>query len=325
MTITFLGNFSVDFTSESHYLKTFKELGHEVIALQEGKSSSQQILKNAQKSDLFFWVHTHGWNTDGISKVLKILKEKNIPTVGYHLDLWLGIERERDLTTDPYWDIEYFFSVDMLMVEYLNANPSLPKAFFLNAGVLGSECCIGEQRTEYRHDIIFVGSRNYHKEWPYRLELINWLENTYGKRFALYGSDGYGVKRGTDLNNLYASAKIVIGDTLCKGFDYPFYFSDRIFETTGRGGFLIHPDITGIKGLFQTQGTPKDGEFDTSKTEVITYDFNDFDNLEYLIDYYLHNEEERKAIQMRGHKRTKREHTYAHRLLSLLYTIKNES
>jgi Glycosyl transferases group 1 len=315
-TIAFLGNFGVDYCSEVHYKKTLEAMGYKVIPLQESKATYIDITRVLPESDMFFWVHTHGWNTPKIEEALKVCRDLKIPSVGYHLDLWLGIQREKDLETDPYWKIDYFFSVDQLMVDLLNSKPEMPKAFFLPAGVFGPECYLGEKKEQYAHDVIFVGSRGYHPEWPYRAELITWLEATYGSRFAQYGGGGRGTIRGEELNNLYASAKVVVGDTLCKGFLYPEYLSDRIFETTGRGGFLIHPFISGMERHFCLVGDSK---------EVVPYEFNNFENLKYSIDYYIQNNDEREAIRLRGHERTKKDHTYTSRLKYLIETIENEN
>lgn len=325
MNIVFLGNFGVDFSSESHYLKTLRDLGHTVYPLQEGKTNSSQILKRAVEADLFLWVHTHEWVTEGMAEVLEILKEEGVPTVGYHLDLWLGIEREKDLRTDPYWNIEYFFSVDQLMVDLLNTTEGMPKAFFLPAGVFKNECYISQNhRPEYKYDVVFTGSGNYHKEWPYRKELILWLRNNYGDRFGHFGSGGEPNVRGQDLNDLYANAKIVIGDTLCKGFNYPYYLSDRIFEVTGRGGFIIHPYIKGIGNLFEL-GKVNKYTYDTDKMEIATYEFGDFEHLKYQIDFFLKNENEREKIRLAGHERTKQDHTYHNRMKYILETIESEN
>jgi hypothetical protein len=311
MKITFLGNFSVTYSSESHYLETFKRLGHTVIPLQEGKVDSDAIYSNAIQSDMFFWVHTHGWDTPDILQVLQKLKEKGIPTVGYHLDLWMGIERQKDLDTDPYWNIDHFFCTDKLMVDYLNGNTEI-KAHYLPAGVYGSECYMAEPNTKkYPHEIIFVGSRGYHKEWQYRPKLIDWLKETYGERFGHYGGDGLGVVRGHELNQLYASAKVVVGDTLCINYDYPYYFSDRLFETTGRGGFLIFPYIKGLEDSFEIG------------RELISYPFNDFKYLQSVIDFYLSHDVEREAIRLAGHKRAKENHTYTQRLNYIIETIEH--
>jgi spore maturation protein CgeB len=111
------------------------------------------------------------------------------------------------------------------------------------------------------------------------------------------------------LNYLYASSYIVFCDTLCKNFDFPYYFSDRLFEVSGRGGFIIFPYIKGIKDHFDIGN------------EIVTYQLGNFDELMTKIDYYLRNDSEREAIRLAGHERTKKEHTYKHRLTTLLNTI----
>lgn len=309
-------------------MKTLRKMGHVVMPLQEGKTNSAQIIQRAIKADMFFWVHTHGWHTEGMAEVIDILKENKVPTVGYHLDLWVGLERFKDLETDPYWTIDYFFTVDKLFADYLNKSDKLPQAYYLPAGVFEEETYIAEFNPDYAHDVVFVGSSMYHKEWGYRAELIAWLKETYGKKFAHYGRGGKGIIREKSLNELYTSSKIVIGDTLCKDFKYPYYLSDRIFETTGRNGFLIHPYITGLEELFSTQNFTNDKNTigiktkpNTDDAEVITYPFGDFSYLKYLIDYYLENEEEREAIRARGRDRTIKEHTYTSRLNYILETI----
>jgi hypothetical protein len=155
---------------------------------------------------------------------------------------------------------------------------------------------------------VFVGSKRYHSEWPYRPQLIDWLAESYGPRFTHVGGDGAtGTIRGDDLNRLYANSKIAVGDTLCLNFVYPNYFSDRIFECLGRGGFLIHPWILGIDDLFE------DGK----------YPYGDWEALQFLIDYYLDdaNAAERERIRRAGHEHVKANHTYRHRWAQILDTI----
>lgn len=303
MKIAFVGNHTVDFSSETHHCKTLESMGHEVVRLQEGLMRSDTILREALKCDMLVFIHTHGVVTRGpysISRVFETLKERGIPTVTYHLDLWLGIRREQDLTQDPFYrSIEYFFTVDKLMADWFNENTNV-KGRFLPAGVFDQESYL-EQVAPPTNDVIFVGSKGYHPEWPYRKELIEMLELRYGDRFHHIGRDGTGAVRGDRLNQLYARSKVAVGDTLCIGFDYPYYLSDRIFETTGRGGFIIHPYVKGIEDLFEI------GE------EIITYKYGDFEDLFEKIDYYIEHDIEREEIRRAGFRRTKHDHTYRSR------------
>jgi hypothetical protein len=300
--IVFLGNFRVDFTSESHHAKSLESLGHSVTRLQETEIKAENILVHALKSDIFIWIHTHGWNTPGLlsmEKVLDTLKENNIPSMTYHLDLWFGLQRQKDLEIMPvYKKIEHFFTVDSKMAQWFNEETNV-KGHYLPAGVFGEECIYKESTK--KKDVIFVGSKKYHAEWQYRTQLVDWLDKVYGNRFEHYGNGGVESVRGLRLNKLYWSTKVVVGDTLCLNFNYPDYWSDRIYETLGRGGFLIHPYIPGIEKEF------------VDKKHVVFYEYGNFEQLKELIDYYLTHEEEREEIRKAGHELVKDNYTYRHR------------
>jgi hypothetical protein len=189
------------------------------------------------------------------------------------------------------------------MADWFNSNTSV-KGHYLPAGVYDKECTYTPAiPTE---EVIFVGSKTYHPEWPYRPKLINFLSQVYGKRFNLYGREGVKMVRGQELNNLYASTKVVVGDTLCPDFAYPDYWSDRIYETIGRGGFLIHPYIPGLEKEFE------------DKKHVVFYEYNNLDQLKQLIDYYLEHDEEREQIRRAGHELVKNSYTYKNRWQTIL-------
>lgn len=314
MKILFLGNFEAEYSSENYYKKTLEAMGHTVIPVQEGRANYMSLREasNVFEADLFFWVHTHGWQTPGIENFLADYKFAGGISFAYHLDLYMGLAREPMLKSDPFFTVDHFFTVDKLMADWLNANTAC-KGHFLPAGVYEPDCFMAEpNRERYPHDIIFTGSGNYgHPEWPYRGKLINWLRETYGQQFAHYGSGGLPSVSGPELNTIYASAKIVIGDTLCKDFKYPWYSSDRLFEVTGRGGFMIFPRIEGLDTFF------------APGRDMVFYNFNayHFDDLRYKIDLYLADSEERERIRRNGFERAFGEHTYTHRMETILKTL----
>jgi hypothetical protein len=91
----------------------------------------------------------------------------------------------------------------------------------------------------YRCDVGFVGAKDYHAEYPFRRELVDWLEKQYVGRFR-HITD----LRGHGLNDFYASCSVVVGDCIFAGV--PRYWSDRVPETVGRHGFLVHPKVEGL-------------------------------------------------------------------------------
>lgn len=304
MRITFLGNFGVDYSSENHHKRSIEALGHEVIALQELETPAEVVLDWAKQSQMFIWVHTHGWTTPGMNmvEVLEQLKALGIPTVTYHLDLWFGIERQKDLENDEFYKhIGHFFTVDKLMADWFNENTNV-KGHYLRAGVFGEEVAALEPNQEPLNDVIFVGSRGYHHEWQWRPQLIDWLKETYGDRFTHVGGDGQvPTTRGWELNQLYANTKVVVGDSLVLGFDYPYYWSDRVYETIGRGGFLLMPQIKGLEEEF------------AYNTELATFKFGDFADLKKSIDFYIANDKLRDVIKRNGFNKVKNNYTYKHR------------
>ena len=81
------------------------------------------------------------------------------------------------------------------------------------------------------------------------ININGYLKDIYGNRYSKFGWPET-FHRNAQLNNLYANSKIAIGDSVCIGFNHERYWSDRVFETIGRGGFIIHPYIKGLEEFF---------------------------------------------------------------------------
>lgn len=310
MKLILYGNDAVDYCSEVHHAKSIRALGHSVELLNEQKISTNEVLEKSLQSDGLIWIHSHGFINKGtisMTDVLNILKEKKIPTIAYHLDLYMGIPtRWQEYQTSAYMNnLQNFFTVDKFMADWLNNN-SQTKGHYLPAGVFHEECYALDLPKKY--DVVFVGSKGYHPEWSYRPKLINWLRSTYENRFFHFGGDGLGVVRGHELNKVYSQSKVVVGDTFSPNFDYPYYFSDRLFEAVGRGAFMIFPKIKGIENMY-------------TEDELETYKYNDFEHLYNLINFYLEHDDMREKMRMAGFERTKKDHTYLKRWETILKTL----
>lgn len=313
MKIAMLGNFRVGFTTENDLLWSFMRLGHEVVSMQEDEWTTDEILERCQdtKPDLLLYIHTHTWVTHGsfdLDTLWLRLETEGVITASFHLDYWRGLAREKDVGTHPFWRTKYVFTADGGSNTWYRSKGI--NHFWLPAGVVERDCYYGRPMEQYQHDVIFVGSRNYHAEWQYRPQLVDWLQETYGTRFAHYGNDGRGTIRQDDLNRLYASAKVVVGDSLCLNFKHQDYWSDRVTETMGRGGFLIHPRVKGLEKFYK------------DKEHFIGYDYGNFAELKNLIDHHIDDYVARERIRLAGHVHVKRNHTYTNRMEQLLNIIK---
>lgn len=307
MRIGFIGNFIPAHSTENERAWSFRQLGHEVIEFQENKTTAQELLECARSNDIGMLVYSHthdpSYVIEGLIDVFKEYKKLGIPTISAHLDRWLGLDRVKDMGKEATWFTEYIFMADaspeaVAKYEELGLN-----WYWLKPGVVERECFMAEKSPVFPHEIIFVGSKGYHKEYPWREELINWLHETYGDRFAHYGGGGLDTVRGPLLNTLYASAKIVVGDS-CFAGETSNYWSDRIPETTGRGGFLIHPFV---------EGCDHEG--------VVWHNPKDFKDLKEKIDFYLVNDWKRDSMKYEGFAWTKYNRTYTNLAQQIIDTV----
>ncbi len=305
--IGFAGNFEVPYSTENDRKWSFEKLGHEVITFQENKTTANDLL-NAQNIDVLFYSHTHGWHIDNLTEVFRVYKQAGIPTASVHLDRWAWLARESDVGKEATWFTEYQFMADgspeaVELYEKHNLN-----WYWIKPGVVERDCYMAQpDKSRFPHDIIFVGSRGYHPEYPFRTQLVDWLKETYGDQFGHHGGDGSdgGTIRGHDLNVLYASAKVVVGDSCFGG--RPRYWSDRITETIGRGGFLIHPKNYGLEDI-----------------PFASYEYPQLQDLKKQIDYWLENEQEREKLRADCHKEVHDHHTYTNRAQEILSVILKE-
>lgn len=306
LTITFIGNHAPPHSTESDLRHTLEGMGHRVHSFQENArgSSWSEILPVALKSDMLLWVKTWSSLEAGGLAALRQLKEAGIPTAAIHLDLYHGLNRETRLRTDPWFKCEFVFTADG------GSDDKWPQFginhFWLPPGILESSCYLGAQDPKYTHDVVFVGSQGYHPEWPHRTDLIRFLRKNFGKRLGKYGNPER-TMRGDDLNRLYNSSKVVIGDTLCLD-GHRSYTSDRLTESLGRAAFLIYPHIEGLESLGYEEGV-----------HYIPYTYHDFAGLKKLIEHWLKPEQDeaRERIRMAGFQRTKECNTYRHRMLEV--------
>lgn len=304
------------FNTEAHIALSLEKLGHEVNFIQESELRPGTLVERVGDASFLLWTRT--WKpSDGTGHVseadLQALKDAGKLTVSFHLDKYAGIQRDGGLASDTFWKTDYVFSPEGSVQSKKIFESHGINQRYLPPGIFEGDCYLTEPVEHFKHDVVFVGggSDYMHPEWPYRAKLVNWLQETYGERFGKYGHPERTV-RGHELNQLYNSCKVVIGDSLCKDFFDSYYYSDRMFEVTGRGGFLINPYIPGTTDHF------------IDRKEIVLYSFGNFEQLKFMIDYYLEHDEEREQIRLAGHHRTKTENTYTNRMAEMLDVLSIE-
>jgi hypothetical protein len=253
MRIAFLGNFASSESTENQILWALERLGHDVDTIQENHATVQEFLAAIPAADLFFWVRTPGWlqleNRD-MREILDYAKGMDVPTVSLHLDRFWGIpDREPGIGIDQFWKTDWVFTADGGNQEKFAARGV--SHHWLRPAVSEVYIHPGTKRPQYTCDVGFVGAVEYHPCYPFRPRMIHALKATYGDRFKVV----QGV-RGHELNDVYASMKVVVGDCIFAG--EPYYWSDRLPETLGRHGLLIHPEIVGTEAYPIFEYAPQD-------------------------------------------------------------------
>lgn len=307
MRVAYCGNFDPPHSTESHIRIALQNLGHEVVALPEQRMDWPGLpgLVNQVQPDLFLWTRTAGFDPSDLEGQARSLKALGIPTAGIHLDRWWGLNREPDIYRSPFFRVDYLFTADGGHDEQWKAAGI--NHYWSPPAILSNETVLGTFRADYAADVGFVGNlRKYgHPEWgPYRQQLYRFLALNYRGRFKLWE----GGIRGRDLADLYASVKVLVGDS-CLAGGITRYHSDRIPETLGRGGFLIHPHVEGV-----TDGT----QYGPNGRHLATYKIGDFEDLRYEIDWHLANDEDRANIAASGRQHVLANHLYEHRMERLL-------
>lgn len=262
MRITFIANFGESGYDEKHIATSLENLGHTVQRIHE-RGIAEQIIEVIDSPDLVLWFKL---NNPKAKLIVDYCNNKYV-TACWIFDLYIGYPREYRLN-QPCFQAKYLFTTDGG-----HHKDFIKKGFnhqVVRQGIFKDECYIAQGEKEY--DVIFIGSDNPY--FPERKKMMQGIDKKYN--FKWFGRLNTNEVRGEDLNNLLAKAKIIVGDSVYS----PKYWSNRVVETLGRGGFLIHRDVEGLRDEYPAIAT-----YDGTKEDLFK-----------KIDYYLENEEERDAI-----------------------------
>ena len=162
-----------------------------------------------------------------------------------------------------------------------------------------------------RIDVLFVGSADLRR--LLLLEKIKGVVSIYGDRWErhrplmstqLQERVNFRPVWGTELHGLLQESKIVLNITRTDFYGAETGLNLRIFEALAAGCFLLTDYCDELKDLFRL------GE------EIETY--RSSGELVEKVDYYLRNDDQRKAIAIRGHERFCRDFTWQARVREFL-------
>lgn len=292
--IYYIGNFTKIWHEEC-IARSFEELGKEVFRRDEKSMSAEDMLEDILSKNVEFVLFAKLKIGGDVNGLVRKLKERGIKTVCWLFDPYFGYIREYSVDNQPYFKADYVFTTDgghQKQFEEHGINH-----ICLRQGIYSPEAYMKPSKFEY--DIVFVGTEN--NEYPYRQQVLSFLRDNY-KKFTWFGRFNSDEVRSSQLNELYGKSKLAIDVSVY----LPNYWSNRFYETLGRGGCLVCNMIEGL-----------DKEFAPFK-DLITYTKGDFEQLKRLIDYYLENDEAREKIRQSGFEKVSKNYTYKIRCQKLL-------
>lgn len=247
LTVYYLGNFDPPHSTENHVCEALGELGHRVVRAQENNPDSwRPVHVDASRADVVLWTRT--WHLPEMPQRAFIdeCRRAGVGVVGFHLDRWWGLPREHQVIDEPFFGADLVFTADgshdRRWVEAgVNHRWSPPAIAASQVGLHTST------RRVRRPPVGFVGGwQSYHPEWPWRREMVEGLRRRYRGSFRWYPTSSRGrAIRGRELTALYGQTRVMAGDSLLLG-GVDRYWSDRVPETLGRGGILVHPYTPGL-------------------------------------------------------------------------------
>lgn len=318
----YLGNFEPAWSTENEVRAALEAEGHHVTPIQEGTLTSDvPRMVAAAEADVFLWTQTKSLaeKSGTVEDRAAALKQiaGSVPTVGAHLDRWWGLSRQMDVYTEPFFRCDVVFTADGHHVDQ-----------WADAGVnhVWWPPAVGHRHLDdppaadpgrFAADVAFVGSwqGGYHREWGHRRGLVRHLRSRWGAR--MFPEAGQPAVRGFDLASLYATVKVAVGDScLVPGLDgrvMSRYCSDRIPETLGRGGLLIHPRVEGVTDSLFVEGM-----------HLACWTLGDFAELDEQIEFLLDSPDVAAQIASDGRAHVRAYHTYRNRVRAVVAHLRTK-
>ena len=294
--IFYIGKFK-KLWDEECIARSFEEMGITVIRQEENEYGNQILAKIIEvKPDFVLFAKLQLANDP--MWLIRELRKLKIPTVSWTFDLYFDYVREANVPYYAFMKADHVFTTDGGHEQKFAQNKI--NHHCLRQGIYEPEAILMDGKKDI--DVLFVGSDNPHH--PYRGALMKFLETNY-KNFVWVGRQNSDEARSLKLNELFARAKVVIGDSVYS----PHYWSNRVYESLGRGAFLITPDVPGLENEFKY--------FE----HLVPYTLWDFVGLKKKIDHFLTHDEERETIRKAGFEFTKENYTYKKRCEKLLQVI----
>ncbi len=305
MNITYFGKFNNNKYAdliEKPISEALKNLGHKVYEFDVMTADAKELVKRANKSDIFLF-HNGGIEIDpeksdelrfymGITGLQNLLNQITCQKVMWYFDRVIGAGEELVERILPLIDCG-FFNDDTWVRRHKWEN-----AYGLHMGTI--ERPDGQFRKDLECDIAFIG-----RVYGGREEILTPLKQRYGRKFRIFGDIW-----GKDFDDLCQSAKIIFQP---KWLNNDFCWTGQIYQVLGAEGFLVHPRLYGLKEEGFDEGTHYVG-------------YTIYEELLAGLDFFLkpENDEKRKLMAKQGKMFVLTNFRWEERFKTIFEIIKNK-
>lgn len=299
MKITYFGSLKEDYPSiDQDIVKALKQLGNEVVEIDDTNYEMEKVAEVANKSDLFLF-RTCGVVTANMPdfymslvKAQMLLQRVSVKKAFWFLDKVIGLGNEWMEQIFPL--VDYGFMNDETYVRRHKEDNLYP----LHLGVGNGELPEGVKDPKYKADVTFIGSI-----YGPRDLFMESMKQEFGKNFEMHPESW-----GKDFADMCQSFKVIVAPKFPTD---DFFWPERIYKVLANGGFLVHSKSQGLI----TEGF-------VSGVHYVSYSV--WDELVEIVNHYIdpQNEEARKMIAEQGQRFVLDNFRYTERVKELLDKVR---
>lgn len=274
---------------------------HFAVALQK------EFERKGYRANILTKEHWYDKSSAKYTLVLRGLKEYYPSMENDRFNMMWNISHPDDVTIPEY----NLFGAVFFASEYMKQEfePKITPPAFTLLQCTDEKVMTYEEGYEGQYELLFIGnSRKVFRQILKDLLPTQYQLSVYGRGWDEYPVKEYVVSEYLDnakIGQAYHDAQILLNDHWEDMKKYGI-ISNRIFDALAAGAFIISDDVFGLQ--------------ETLGEAVVTY--QNREDLNQKIDYYLQQTEEREKRAQMGQRIVLEKHTFAHRVESILEVMK---
>lgn len=268
------------------------------------------LKKSLEKKGFKVIIHEFDyWDIDDSDIVIHLRGLRKYSPKPQHLNIMWNISHPNNISINEYNEFDLIFVASKKYVKMIENKTDVIVHPLLQCTDLDK--FYPQKNNEFDEEILFVGnSRNHFRKIIQDILKTPHDFSIYGKNWNTIVDEKYIKGDFIDNNNLnkaYSNCKILLNDHWEDMVENDF-ISNRIFDALACKTFVISDNVNSIRTLFEGC--------------VVTYE--DYNDLNEKLTYYLTHENERMQLTQKGHEIVAKNHTFDNRVSELISVIEKK-